>query len=292
MRTATHLFPFIVLLFAFLIVSVFWYEKSFLGKRRLSSVIVIQPTPTATPLPTNEVPTNTPSVTSVSPTGTLVTTSTPTVIAKPTSKPTSNPTSTATPSPTPVTTTIIPTPTPTTDYSKPWPVSASCPTTTQKCVPCTSGSSCRYEPGKTHGFQGWSCQNNNPGNIRNASTNMATDFKNKMIAKNGGTPACGVRYDSRGGSYFVFSTYTAGYGALKAYIKGINNGEHSAYTNCGNCTIAFFFSKYSPGDSSYASYVASYIGEPTSQTIKYVIDNNKLDGFVDAIKNHEGFFVQ
>jgi hypothetical protein len=121
---------------------------------------------------------------------------------------------------------------------------------------------------------------------------MATDSKNLMIVRNGGTAACGVRYDSRGGSYFVFSSYSAGYGALKAYVKGINNGEHSAYTNCGDCTIAFFFSKYSPSDPTYATAVASAIGEPTTQTIRYVIENNKLDGFVEAIKTHEGFFVQ
>jgi len=144
---------------------------------------------------------------------------------------------------------------------------------------------------KTHGFRGWACQDNNPGNIRNSSTNMATDFKNLMIIRNGGTAACGVRYDSRGGSYFVFKTYSAGYEALKAYVKGVNNGEHSAYTGCGQCTIAFFFSKYSPGDGSYASSVATDIGEPVTQTISYVVAN-KLVPFVDAIKRHEGFITQ
>jgi hypothetical protein len=120
---------------------------------------------------------------------------------------------------------------------------------------------------------------------------MATDFKNLMIIRNGGTPACGVRYDSRGGSYFVFPTYSAGYGALKAYVKGINNGEHSSYTGCGDCTITFFFSKYAGGDTNYDDYVAGYIGEPVTQTIRFVVDN-KLDAFVEAIKIHEGFFTQ
>lgn len=213
----------------------------------------------------------------------------PTVTVTSTPKPT--PKVSKTPKPT-ATSTPTSTPVPTIDYSKPWTVAPNCPSSTQSCVPCTSGTSCRFEPGKTHGFLGWSCQNNNPGNIRNASTNMATDFKNLMITRNGGTAACGVRYDARGGSYFVFSTYAAGMGSLKAYVRGINNGEHSAYTGCGDCTIAFFFSKYAPGDPNYASYVANYIGVPTSQTIRYVVENNKLDGFAEAIKIHEGFFVQ
>lgn len=216
----------------------------------------------------------------------------PTATVASTPTPTPKPTKTVAPTPTPTRTqTPTPTPTPTIDYSHPWTVAPNCPASTLNCVPCTSGSTCRYEPGKTHGFLGWACQNNNPGNIRNSSTNMSTDFKNLMIVRNGGTAACGVRYDSRGGSYFVFASYSAGYGALKAYVKGINNGEHSAYTGCGNCTLSFFFSKYSPGDSSYASSVAAAINEPVTQTLQYVVDN-KLTAFVDAIKAHEGFFVQ
>jgi hypothetical protein len=120
---------------------------------------------------------------------------------------------------------------------------------------------------------------------------MATDSKNLMIIRNGGTPACGVRYDKRGGSYFVFASYSAGEGALKAYIKGISKGEHSAYTGCGNCTLAFFFSKYAPADSTYASTVGADIGEPVTQTLQYVVDH-KLNAFVAAIKRHEGFFTQ
>ena len=216
-------------------------------------------------------------------------TATSTVI--PTTKPTTKPT--AKPTTKPNTPTPLPSPTPSSviDYSRPWAVGPGCPTTTQNCVPCTSGSTCRFEPNKTHGFIGWSCQNNNPGNIRNSSTNMATDFKNLMIIRNGGTPACGVRYDVRGSSYFVFATYSAGMSGLKAYIKGINNGEHSSYTGCGDCTLQFFFSIYSPGDGSYDDAVAVYIGEPVTQTLRYVVAN-KLDAFAEAIKQHEGFFTQ
>lgn len=232
------------------------------------------------------------------PSATPSVTPTPTVAKTRTPTPTPTPKRTTTPTPTqtqkPIVTTT-PTPTPTIDYSKPWTVAPNCPQTTQKCVPCTSGTYCRFEPGKTHGFLGWACQNNNPGNIRNASTNMTTDFKNKLIIKYGGTPACGVRYDKRGGSYFVFSTYAAGYGSLQAYIKAINNGEHSSYAGtgwkCGNCTLTQFFSKYAPGDSAYASLVAAEINEPTTQLLSYVVAN-KLTAFTDAIKKREGFFVQ
>lgn len=216
-------------------------------------------------------------------TSTLKPTQTTIPTAKPVVKNTVKPKATSTP--------VIPTPTTVFDFSHPWPVAANCPASTMACVPCTSGSDCRYEPGKVNGFRGWACQNNNPGNIRNASTNMATDFKNLIIIRNGGTAACGVRYDSRGGSYFVFTSYNAGYGALKAYVKGINNGEHSAYTGCGDCTLSFFFSKYAGGDSSYATSVAAYINEPVTQTLRFVVEN-KLDAFVTAIKIHEGFITQ
>lgn len=191
---------------------------------------------------------------------------------------------TSTPKPTSIST---PTPIPTMDFSKPWQVASNCPISTQNCVPCTSGVYCRYEPKykNQHGFLGWACQNNNPGNIRDSS------YRNTIIVQNGGPAACGVRYDSRGGSYFVFSTYTNGMNALKAYIKGINNGQHSSYTGCGNCSLALFFSKYAPGDSGYAGFVAGEIGETTETTLNYVV-TNKLDQFVAAIKKKEGFFVQ
>lgn len=183
------------------------------------------------------------------------------------------------------------------DFTKPWTVATNCPATTLNCVPCTSGSYCRFEPKykDQHGFLGWACQNNNPGNIRNSSTNMSTDFKNKMIVRNGGTAACGVRYDSRGGSYFIFSSYTVGYEALKAYIKGVSKGEHSSYVGtgwaCGNCTLTQFFSKYAPGDSSYATRVATFINEPVTQTLEFVVAN-KLNLFAGAIQEREGFFIQ
>ncbi len=229
------------------------------------------------------------------------------VTTQPTAKPTVAPTTTPKPTYTVVPTTKIPTPTPTAtptptfDYSKPWTVAVNCPQITQRCIPCTSGSDCRYEPKKTHGFRGWACQNNNPGNIRNASTDMSKDSKNAMIVRNGGVAACGVRYDSRGGSYFVFRTYDIGFNALKAYIKAISKGEHSSYKllasdnktiiwKCGDCTLTQFFSKYAPADSTYASTVATLIGEPVTQKLSFIVEF-KLDAFATAIKKHEGFIT-
>lgn len=278
------------------------YKKQLFGatsEDAAEKVAQIVPTVTASVLQvTTIIPTPTSLILTVTPTSVPTKTTTPT--PTPTPKKTTTPTPTKTTAPTPTakptsSPTSTPTATPTVDYSKPWTVAPNCPQTTQKCVPCTSGTYCRFEPNKTHGFLGWACQNNNPGNIRNASTNMSTDFKNKLIVKYGGTAACGVRYDKRGGSYFVFATYSAGYGALQAYIKAINNGEHSSYAGtgwkCGNCTLTQFFSKYAPGDSIYASTVAAEIGEPTTQLLSYVV-TNKLNAFTDAIKKREGFFVQ
>jgi hypothetical protein len=228
------------------------------------------------------------SPTIILPTDSVVPTLTSTLV--PTIKPTTKP---ATPKPTstPNSPTNTPTPTSLIDYTHPWTVAPGCPATTMACIPCTSGTDCRYEPGQTHGFRGWACQDNNPGNIRNASTNMATDFKNLMIIRNGGTAACGVRYDSRGGSYFVFANYNAGYEGLKAYIRAINNGEHPwAYTGCGDCTLSTFFASYAGGDTGYATAVAAYIGEPVTQTLRYVVAN-KLEQFATAIKIHEGFIT-
>jgi len=206
-----------------------------------------------------------------------------TTTPKPTTKPTTKP-------PTSIPTTI-PT-TPVTDYSKPWEVSPGCPTTTQSCVPCITGEAyCRIESGKSNGFKGWACQNNNPGNIRPGSS------KNTMISNNGGTPPCGER-----SGYMVFRTFNDGKNGLKAYLKGISNGQHSSYKNvalgiyCGECSLQFFFNIYAPaGDqndpASYANYVASRIGVSSSNTMLSWIVANKLDAFADAIQTHEGWFT-
>jgi hypothetical protein len=73
-------------------------------------------------------------------------------------------------------------------------------------------SDCRFEPGKHTGLEDGHV-NNNPGNIRNASTNM-DGHKNKMIVRNGGTAACGVLRQPRR-FIFCFSSYNLGFGALK-----------------------------------------------------------------------------
>ena len=62
------------------------------------------------------------------------------------------------------TTPAAPKPTPT-----PPPSNGSCPASTLNCVPCKVSDghwACRYEAGAEYGYLGWSCQNNNPGNIR------------------------------------------------------------------------------------------------------------------------------
>ena len=167
------------------------------------------------------------------------------------------------------------------------PSPSGCPASTQSCIPCTIGQSyCRYEKGATSGYLGWSCQNNNPGNIRYSSSRI------NLIRKHGGAAPCGVRYDSRGGTYMIFSTYSKGYGALKAYVKGVNAGDHSAYGSCGNCTLQYFFSKYAPGDPNYDNAVGKEIGvNPETTKLSWVVAN-KLDPFVNAIKRHEGWFVK
>lgn len=187
--------------------------------------------------------------------------------------------------------TIIPTiwVSPTTDYSIPRQVGSNCPVSTQRCVPCTSGTSCRFELGgyPNHGFLGFACQDNNPGNIR------PSDYRNTIIVNNGGTASCGKRTDLKGqGDYMVFATYDIGWNALKAYIRGINNGQHSAYTGCGNCTLSFFFSKWALDTGPYASAVGLELGvDPTTTTIQSLIDGGRLDDFAIAIKHHEGWFT-
>lgn len=203
-----------------------------------------------------------------------------------------------TPTPTVIVTTTLPTTIAIRDYSVPWPVSYGCSSSWLNCVPCTSGTDCRYEPNETHGFRGWACQNNNPGNIRPAT------FKNTIISNNGGTPPCGIRYDSRGGSYMVFTDYSTGWYALKAYIKGINKGEHPSYKSdelniyCGDCPLTFLFSIYSPESddkslltSQYAENVASRLNIPSSTYLSWVVAN-RLDDFINAIQMQEGFITQ
>lgn len=167
------------------------------------------------------------------------------------------------------------------------PVSPNCPVSTQNCVPCVSGDQyCRIEAGKQSGFKGWACQNNNPGNIR------YSDFRNSLIAGQGVENACGQR-----NGYMVFRDYHIGREALKSYVRAIDQGLHSSYTPCGNCSIRFFFSKYAPaGDqnnpTSYSNNVANYLGvNVDSTTISWVVQN-RLDDFVVAIQIQEGWFTQ
>jgi hypothetical protein len=231
-----------------------------------------------------------------------ITTTDPTL--NPTTKPTTKPilNSTTTPavqkSPTPIV--VLPTYTPI--PLKPGQVGPNCPVSTQNCVPCLAGEAyCRTEAGKPTGFKGWACQNNNPGNIRPAS------FKNTMISNNGGIPPCGER-----SGYMVFSDYATGLNALRAYFKGINRGEHSAYKDvsagiyCGECNLNFIFFRYSPlykngvpvtyaeyvaEPNTYAKNVASWIGVDVETTMLSWIVNNKLDQLVNAVQRQEGWFV-
>jgi len=221
----------------------------------------------------------------ITPTPTFVTT-TPTVTNKPV-------TQTPKPAPTriPVTPTYTNTPIPTTigarDYSVPWPVAPGCPTSTMNCVPCTSGTYCRFETGETHGFLGWSCQNNNPGNIRPDVTN----FRNSLIVAMGGTASCGIR-SGTGGEYMVFSDYYTGFNSLKAYLRAINAGMHSTYTNCGDCTLRFFAQTYSTNYDTYANNLGNYLGvNPDTTTLRTLVDT-RLDDLARGIQHVEGFFTQ
>jgi hypothetical protein len=233
---------------------------------------------------------NTIELSTITPTLDLLT-ATPTVTIK-------SVTQTPKPAPTriPVTPTYTNTPIPTTigarDYSIPWPVAPGCPTSTLNCVPCTSGTYCRFETGETHGFLGWSCQNNNPGNIRPAT------FKDEIIVRNGGVASCGIRYDSRGGSYMVFSDYNSGFNGLKAYLRGISNGEHSSYQDtvngiyCGDCSLRFFAEKYSANYSTYANNLGNYLGvNPDTTTLRTLVET-RLDDLARGIQHVEGFYTQ
>ena len=168
-------------------------------------------------------------------------------------------------------------------------VADNCPITTQSCVPCTPGTQyCRTAAGDPYGFKGWACQNNNPGNIRYSS------YRNNIIENNGGTAACGER-----GSFSVFSDYATGKNSLEAYIRGIANGEHVAYPECGNCSLRYFFSKYAPSNDNnnpdaYAQSVADDMGngvDTDTTTLSWIVDN-MLHEMANAIQVHEGWFVQ
>ena len=176
------------------------------------------------------------------------------------------------PSPTPAPTPVTP---------------SSCPATTKSCIPCTSATSsyCRFEPGKTEGYVGWSCQNNNPGNIRYSSARIG------YIQAMGGPPPCGERFDSRGGTYMIFSSYNDGRNALKAYMKAINTATHTAYGECktGNCSLQYVFSKYAPYDPNYAQNIADKIGVTKETSLNWVIQN-KFEELISAIEQKEGFF--
>ena len=219
-----------------------------------------------------------------------------------TNTPTPSPTTTPAPKKVPPTKTVAPTPIPTTlvpttairDYSKPWEVAPGCPASTLNCVPCILGQNdyCRVETGETHGFLGWSCQNNNPGNIRNST------YRDSIIENNGGVKSCGTRYDSRGGSYMVFASYITGFNSLKAYLRGINDGEHTAYKDdakgiyCGDCTLRFFAEKYSTNTTTYANNLASYLGvNADTATLRSLVEN-RLDDLASGIQHVEGFYTQ
>lgn len=205
----------------------------------------------------------------------------------------------------PIATTIAPTqtivPTTVTNTSLPRQVSPGCPISTQNCVPCTSGTYCRFEAGYTSfGFLGWSCQNNNPGNIRPSA------FRNGIIVNNGGTAPCGTRTDAYGrGDYMIFTTYNDGFNALKAYLTGISLGQHSSYAGtvnevyqvCGECNLKLFSAKYvgttievQNEPNSYANKIANRLGVNADTTMLNWIVANKLTELATAIKVNEGWY--
>lgn len=157
-----------------------------------------------------------------------------------------------------------------------------CPKTTQNCTVCKAEDLyCR------EGYLGWACQNNNPGNIRYSSGRI------DLIEQNGGKAPCGSN-----GGFMTFTNYDDGIKALKAYLKAINNGQHSAYPNCGNCTLKYFFSKYAPvGDNNdpdaYAKAVANDMGDniTISTKLEWIVGHSRLTDLAKAIKKHEGWFT-
>ena len=161
----------------------------------------------------------------------------------------------------------------------------SCPATTHSCIPCAiSETYCRAPAGESYGYLGWSCQNNNPGNIRFST------MRRDMIKQYAGPEACGEK-----GSFMIFKTYEDGRNALEAYIRGIADGAHFAYPSCGACSLREFFSIYAPAadqnnPDSYSEIVASRIGiDADNYSLNWVVDN-KLIEFIDAVQEHEGWF--
>jgi hypothetical protein len=192
----------------------------------------------------------------------------------------------------------VPTPTPTKIFNIqpfPTPGTGNCPVTTMRCVPCNAGEpACRSVQGAATGFKGWSCQNNNPGNIRYSLSRI------NLITLYGGSAPCGSKGPSSDSQYMVFSDYLSGRNALKAYLKSINAGANSAYLpECaaGACSLRQFFSKYAPAadqndPASYSNFVANFIGVDADNTPLSWIVQNKLELMTDAIQTHEGWFVQ
>lgn len=186
----------------------------------------------------------------------------------------------ATTTPAPSTSTETPSPPPLTN--------GTCPVSTLNCIPCNINDghwACRVESGEDEGYLGWSCQNNNPGNIRPST------FRETIIKNNGGPLPCGKRIDPLRGEYMIFSTYSDGRNAMKAYIRGINQGQHSSYTNCGNCTLRFFLEKWSANTTTYANGIGARMGVNPDEVVLDWVVNNKLDSLIDAMQMQEGFFV-
>lgn len=156
-----------------------------------------------------------------------------------------------------------------------------CPVSTKGCVPChKSEQYCRYEQGEEYGFLGWACQNNNPGNIK------YSQYRIDLITQMGGIAPCGEK-----GTFMIFATYVQGRESLKAYLKAINAGLHSRYPGCGNCTLRYFFGQFAE-NMDYATAVAIIMGGGITPDTKLSwVVNNRLNDFVDAIQQREGFFT-
>jgi len=166
---------------------------------------------------------------------------------------------------------------------------SSCPISTLNCVPCIKGEAyCRLEEGEEFGYLGWACQNNNPSNIR------YSDYRINIINAMNGPAPCGGK-----GGFMVFTTYENGREGVKAYLRGISAGLHSAYHFCGggDCSLREFFSKYAPNSdgndpNGYAQYMAAALGVNVDDTPLSWIVENKLEEMVNALQHKEGFFTQ